>query len=138
MSTHGAPVFAHAGFTPSDHGLHDDDPTGRLPDSAPDTAPTSPAEADEQQVRALAPSPNTLMMIGGGAAALALGGSVGYWLGRRPAPKPKAPRRLRHAASTAEAALDLAPVAMQLLANPVVRSVAMRMLLRQITRRIPS
>jgi len=83
---------------------------------------------------ALAPSPTRLAMIGGGVAAVFAGGVVGYWLGRRHAPKPARP--VRHLASKIGSALDLAPVAMHLLANPIVRALAIRVLLRQIGRRI--
>jgi len=98
--------------------------------------PVRPAEASRAQMLALAPSPARLAMIGGGIAAVFAGGAVGYWLGRRHAPKPARP--VRKLASTIESALDLAPVAMHLLANPVVRSLAIRLLLRQIGSRIES
>jgi hypothetical protein len=105
------------------------------PDSANKTyEPVRPAEASRIQMLALAPSPARLAMIGGGIAAAIAGGVVGYWLGRRHAPRLARPGR--HLASTVESALELAPVAMHLLANPIVRALAIRVLLRQIGRRI--
>jgi hypothetical protein len=105
------------------------------PDSA-DTSyePVRPAEAPRRQALALVPSPTRIAMIGGGIAAAFAGGAVGYWLGKRHAPRPARP--LHKMASTIDAAIGLAPVAMHLLANPIVRALAIRVLLRQIRRRI--
>jgi hypothetical protein len=96
--------------------------------------PVQPAEASRSQILALAPSPAGLATIGGCVAAACAGGAVGYWLGRRHAPQPA--RKARHLASTIESAMDLAPVAMHLLGNPIVRALAIRVLMRQIGRRI--
>ena len=96
--------------------------------------PVRPAEAPRRQALALVPSPTRVATIGGGILAAFAGGLVGYWLGKRHAPKPARP--VRHVASTLESAMDLAPVAMSLLANPIVRALALRVLMRQISRRI--
>jgi hypothetical protein len=108
-------------------------------DIDPDSAtgpyePVSPAEAPKLQALALVPSPDRIAMIGGGIAAALAGGAVGYWLGRRHTPRPARP--LRKMAERFESAVELAPVAMHLLANPIVRALALRVLLRQISRRI--
>jgi hypothetical protein len=96
--------------------------------------PVQPSEAPAQQVRALAPSPNRLMLVGGGVAAAFAGGAIGYWLGRRSAPRPV--RRFRKVAGSVESVMDLAPVAMNLLGNPLIRAIALRILLRQLSRRM--
>lgn len=77
-----------------------------------------------------APPVSTLLY---GAAALLLGGTAGYWLGAwrsqsltRPAGK------VKRVASTVEHGVELLPVAMQLLANPIVRSLAIRLLMRRL------
>ena len=96
--------------------------------------PVRPAEAPRKQALALVPSPRTVAMIGGAIASAFVGGAVGYWLGKRQAQRPARPgRRL---AGIIESAMDLAPVAMHLLANPLVRALALRMLLRQLKQRI--
>jgi hypothetical protein len=93
--------------------------------------PVSPAEAQRRQVWTLAPSPDSLSMAAGGAAAIVFGGAVGFWLGRRSAPRP-----VRRAAVNFESAVALAPVAMQLLRNPLIRALAVRVLVRQLSKRI--
>jgi hypothetical protein len=100
------------------------------------TEPVTPAEAERRQFWELSPPPERLAMIAGGVAAVVAGGAVGYWLGRRSAPP--APRKIGRAAATFESALELAPVAMNLLSNPLIRTLAVRMLVRQIKNRIPS
>jgi hypothetical protein len=65
-----------------------------------------------------------------------LGGAVGFWLGRRTAPKP--PKPVRRTAATIESAVALAPVAMRLLANPLIRTMAIRMVIKQLNKRIAS
>jgi hypothetical protein len=108
-------------------------------DVDPDSAkrpyePVRPAEAPRQQALALAPSPARVALIGGGIAAAFAGGAVGYWMGKRHAGRPARP--LRRVVATADAAIELVPVVMHLLTNPLVRALAIRILLRQISRRI--
>ena len=69
-------------------------------------------------------------MLAGCAAAVLIGGGVGYWLGARCTHQPA--RNIRRAASRAENAVELLPVAMHLLANPVVRALAIKMLMRRL------
>lgn len=102
------------------------------PDSA--SPPTRPSEAERRQMLALVPSPGRLAMIGGCIASAFIGGAIGFWLGKRRAQRPARP--IRRVARTVDSVMDLAPVAMHLLANPLVRALALRMLLRQISRRI--
>jgi hypothetical protein len=105
------------------------------PDAADKTyEPVRPAEGPRQQALALVAAPGRLALIGSGVAAALVGGAFGYWLGRRHAPRPARP--VRQLASTIDSALDLAPVAMRLLANPLIRALAVRVLLRQLSRRI--
>ena len=96
--------------------------------------PVRPAEAPRKQALALVPAPRTLAMIGGAFASALLGGAIGYWLGKRQSQRPARP--IRHVASTVDSMMDLAPVAMHLLANPLVRALALRMLLRQLKQRM--
>ena len=108
-------------------------------DLDPDSAakpyePVRPAEAPLKQALALVPPPATLAMIGGGIAAALFGGAIGYWLGKRQAQRPARP--IRKVASTVDSMMDLAPVAMHLVANPLVRALALRMVMRQIKQRI--
>jgi hypothetical protein len=98
------------------------------------TEPMRPSEAERRQMLALVPSPGRLAMIGGCIASAFVGGAIGYWLGKRRAQRPARP--IRHVAATVDSVMDLAPVAMHLLANPLVRGLALRVLLRQISRRI--
>jgi hypothetical protein len=98
--------------------------------------PIRPGEAQRRQVLSLVPSPRALATIGGGIAAVLLGGAVGFWLGRRTAPKPLRP--VRRTAATFESAVALAPVAMRLLANPLIRTMAIRMVIKQLNKRIAS
>lgn len=100
------------------------------------TEPVSPSEAQRRQFWALAPAPPTLTTIAGGAAAILFGGAIGFWLGRRTAPRPTKP--VRHAAATLESAVALAPVALNLLKNPLIRAMAVRIIVRQLSRRIAS
>ncbi len=93
------------------------------------------ADDDAQAMRDLAPSPSRAMLIGGGIAAALLGGAIGFWLGGRRVSR--APAKVRHAASTADSLIELAPVAMHLLSNPLIRTLAVRMLVRQVTSRLP-
>jgi hypothetical protein len=75
-----------------------------------------------------------VMMAGGAVAAAVVGGAVGFWLGKRRAARPVRP--VRRFASTVDSAIGLAPVAMNLLANPLVRTMALRILVRQLSKRI--
>jgi hypothetical protein len=93
------------------------------------------ADTDAVEMRRLAPSPSRVMMIFGGIAAVLLGGAVGYWLGNRSVARRTA--KVRHAASTADSLVALAPVAAHLLRNPLVRTLAVRMVMRQLTSRLP-
>jgi hypothetical protein len=109
------------------------------PDNAidPDAHPYEPVRPDEgprQQAVKLTPPPSRLMLMGGAVGAACVGGAVGYWLGKRRAPARTAP--LNSFASSLNAAVELAPVAMQLLGNPLVRTLAIRMLMRQISQRV--
>jgi hypothetical protein len=74
------------------------------------------------------------MLLGSAILAALAGGAVGFWLGKRQTPPPARP--MRNAAAAIDAALDLAPAAMRLLANPIVRTLAIRVLMRQIAQRI--
>jgi integral membrane sensor domain MASE1 len=82
----------------------------------------------------MVPSPTTLAMIGGAFASAFVGAAIGYWLGKRRAERPARP--IRHVASTVDSMMELAPVAMHLLANPLVRALALRMVLRQLKQRM--
>ncbi len=113
----------------SDADIDSHDPDIEPPASL--SEPVSPSEAQRRQIWALAPPPNTLSMVAGGAAAIGLGGAVGFWLGRRTAPRP-----VHRAAINFESAVALAPVAMQLLRNPLIRTLAVRVLVRQLGKRI--
>jgi hypothetical protein len=105
------------------------------PDSAGSPVePVRPSEAPRHQALALVPSPSQVAMIGGGIAAALVGGAIGYWLGKRHAQRPARP--IRRVASTVDSVVELLPVAMHLLGNPLVRALTIRMLLRQISRRI--
>jgi hypothetical protein len=105
------------------------------PDSAGSPSePMRPSEAERRQVLALVPSPGRLALIGGCIASALIGGAVGFWLGKRQARRRARP--IRHVGETVDSMMDLASVAMHLLANPLVRALALRMLLRQISRRI--
>lgn len=95
--------------------------------------PRGPAEAQLRQLLQLAPPPAQMAVLGGGVAALLVGGAVGYWLGSRRARRPV--RTVRHASHTLGAAVGLVPIAMRLLANPLVRAAVLRAVTRQIARR---
>ena len=96
--------------------------------------PVRPAEAPRKQALALVPSPKTLALVGGAFASAFIGGAIGFWLGKRQAQRPARP--IRHVASTVDSLMDLATTAMHLLANPLVRALALRMLLRQLNPRM--
>ncbi|MFN8634644.1 MAG: hypothetical protein U0893_12370 [Chloroflexota bacterium] len=102
----------------------------------PATEPYGPADAQRHQLLTMVPPARQLAVLGGGAAAVLVGGTIGYWLGSRRAQR--SPRAVRRAASTLDSAVALAPVAARLLANPLVRTMLVRIVLRQITRRMPS
>jgi hypothetical protein len=117
----------------------DTDLDARDPDIEPPasrTEPVSPAEAQRRQIWTLAPAPPTLATVAGGVAAILFGGAIGFWIGRRTAPRPARP--IRHAAATFESVAELAPVALNLLKNPLVRTMAVRMVVRQLSKRIAS
>jgi hypothetical protein len=122
-------------ISPTNPHLHAVNPDAELDAEDADigtTTPDSPAEAERRQVWSLAPSPARLGLIAGGAVAILLGAAIGFWLGRRSAPTPR--RRLKHAASTVEAAGELVPAALHLLSNPIVRSLVVKQAVRQLTR----
>ena len=96
--------------------------------------PVRPSEGSRRQALALVPSPSKLVLIGGGLAAALSGGAIGYWLGKRRAQRPARP--IRRAARHVGSVVDLVPVAMHLLGNPLVRALAIRMLMRKIGQRI--
>ena len=105
------------------------------PDSAATPfEPVRPAEAPRKQALALVPSPRTLAMTGGAFASAFVGGAIGYWLGNRRAQRPARP--IHHVAAGVDSMMGLAPVAMHLVANPLVRALALRVLLRQLKHRI--
>lgn len=115
------------------------DARSTTPDLDPDAAdtpvePVRPSEAPRQQALKMVPPPSKVMMIGGGIVAALAGGAVGYWLGKRHAQRPARP--IRRVARTVDSVVELAPVAMHLLANPLVRALAIRALMRQLNRRI--
>ena len=92
-------------------------------------APTStPAQRRAFRLVEATPPVSTLLY---GSAAVLLGGVAGYWLGARRAPQQPA-RKAKHVVSNVENAVELLPVAMQLLSNPVVRSLAIRLLMRRL------
>lgn len=96
--------------------------------------PVRPSDAQRQHLLGLAPPPRIVALVAGGVAAALAGGAVGYWLGRRSAPRPA--RTVRRLASRIDSAAELAPVAMGLLANPLIRALVIRLLMRQMSRRI--
>jgi hypothetical protein len=109
--------------------FEDHDPDIEPPASR--SEPVSPGEAQRRQILALAPSPSGLTMMAGGTAAVVVGGAIGFWLGRRTAPRP-----VHRAAVNLESAVALAPVAMRLLSNPLIRALALRLVVRQLSKRI--
>jgi hypothetical protein len=118
--------------------LHDLDADDTYDDRDPDieppasrTEPVAPGEAQRRQIWTLAPSPDGLTMLAGGTAAVLLGGAVGFWLGRRTAPRP-----VQRSVVNLESAVALAPVAMRLLKNPLIRAMAVRLIVRQLSKRI--
>jgi hypothetical protein len=111
------------------HDFEDHDPDIEPPTSR--SEPVSPGEAQRRQILTLAPSPSGLTMLAGGTAAVLFGGAVGFWLGRRSAPRP-----VHRAAVNLESAVALAPVAMKLLSNPMIRALAIRLIVRQFSKRI--
>jgi hypothetical protein len=96
--------------------------------------PVRPAEGVRQQAIRLTPPPGKLYLLVGAVVSGLIGGAVGFWLGSRRAPKRTNP--IGNIASTVGSAVELAPVAMQLLSNPLVRSIAVRILLRQLAQRV--
>ena len=111
----------------------------REPDTAPDPMhrPYEPGRPDEgvrQQAVRLTPPPGKLFLLVGAVVSGLIGGSIGFWLGSRRAPKRTKP--IANFASTVGSAAELAPVAMHLLANPLIRTLAVRILLRQLARRV--
>ena len=117
----------------------DSDLDAHEPDIVPPASrsePVSPAEAQRRQIWTLAPAPPSPATVAGGLAAIVFGGAVGFWIGRRTAPRPTLP--IQRAAATIESAAELAPVALSLLKNPLIRAMAVRILVRQLGRRIAS
>jgi hypothetical protein len=96
--------------------------------------PVRPDAAARQQAIKLTPPPGKMFLLVGATGSALLGGGIGFWLGRRRAPRRTRP--MRDLASTVGSAVQLAPVAMHLLANPLIRAMAVRILLRQIARRV--
>ena len=106
-----------------------------IDDPAPATVePVRPTGAARWQAPGLAPSPEVLKMLTAGLGAVVLGGAAGYWLASRH--DRGRVRPVREAVSSVKYAIELAPVAFQLLANPLVRSLAIRLLTRQLGRRL--
>ena len=117
----------------------DADHPDREPDTAPDPLyrsyePVRPAEGVRQQAIQMTPPPGKLFLLVGAVVSGLIGGAVGFWLGSRRAPKRTNP--IGDFASTVGSAVELVPVAMHLLANPLIRAMAVRILLRQIARRV--
>jgi hypothetical protein len=98
--------------------------------------PVTRHEAARRQFWALTPPPASLGTIVGGGVAVLGGGAIGYWLGRRSTTQRRT--QVRRAASSVNAVVELAPVAFHLLANPIVRALVLRMLVRKISPRAPS
>jgi hypothetical protein len=96
--------------------------------------PVRPDTAARQQAIKLTPPPSKMLLLVGAAGSALIGGGIGFWLGSRRAPRRTRP--MRDFASTVGSAAELAPVAMHLLANPLIRAMAVRILLRQIARRV--
>jgi hypothetical protein len=105
------------------------------PDSAETPVePIRPAEAPRRQALALTPPPARLAMIGGMIAAALAGGAVGYWLGKRRAQR--RPKPLQLVASRLRLSRRFAPTLMHLAASPIVRALAIRIMMRQISRQV--
>jgi Tfp pilus assembly protein FimV len=105
------------------------------PDSAETPVePIRPAEAPRRQALALTPPPARLAMIGGMIAAALAGGAVGYWLGKRRAQR--RPKPLQLIASRLSSSRGFAPTLMHLAASPIVRALAIRIMMRQISRQV--
>jgi len=124
-------------IAPSNPHLNAVNPDAELDADAADigaTTPKGPAEAEKRQLWSLAPSPERLGLFAGGLVAILLGAAIGFWLGRRSALRPSRP--VRRATSTVAAAADLAPVALRLLSNPIVRALVVKQTIKQINRRI--
>jgi hypothetical protein len=99
-------------------------------DNAEDVEPTRPATAARKQAFRLVEATPPVATIVGGAAAVLAGGAIGYWLGARRSAQPA--KKAKHAAANVEHAMELLPVAMRLLANPMVRTLAVRMVMRRL------
>ncbi len=96
--------------------------------------PVRPATAQRRQLLDLVPAPTDPATLALGAAVVTLGGALGFWLARR---KPEAPARpMKRAATRVEAAVDLAPLIIRLLSNPMMRTLILRIVMRQISSRI--
>jgi len=93
------------------------------------------AASDARAMRRLAPTPRLLVLVGGGISAALIGGLFGYWLGSRRAARTPGP--VRHLAATADSLVALAPVAVSLMQNPMIRALVLRLLVRQVTSRLP-
>jgi hypothetical protein len=105
----------------------------------PDIEPPASVTSSHGSVDAARPAPRsmlssvTLRMVAGGAAAALGGGIIGFWLGRRSAARHHKP--VLSTSSSVGAAAALVPVVGQLLANPIVRGLVLRMLVRKMTPR---
>ena len=133
MASH-APIPLHPDQddTLADRSQSDDQRIAAFDEAADAEAvePVQPSAAARQQAFRLVESAPPISLLVGGAAAVLFGGAVGYWLGARRSQQPA--RKIKRAASTAEHAIELLPVAMQLLGNPMVRTLAIRMLMRRL------
>jgi hypothetical protein len=96
------------------------------------TASHGPVDGAPRESRSMLPQVSA-GMVAGGAAAILGGGAVGFWLGRRSVGQRRA--QVRKTAASVSAAAGLVPVAVQLLANPLVRALVLRMLVRKISPR---
>lgn len=99
--------------------------------NAADAPPVGEDFGDDEPLFGLAPSQLTAIVAALGG--VLLGVAFGYWLGARRARRPAA--RVRRAAMAADSLLELVPVAAQLARNPAVRTLAIRLLLRQLSGR---
>ena len=119
---------------PVDSGSHADTEDDRIAafDDAEDGEHGKTPAADIGRKFRLVEAPPPLSTVLCGLAAVLFGGVIGYWLGSRRSQQPV--RKFKHAASTAEHAVELLPVAMHLLANPIIRTLAIRLLMRRFAR----